>query len=69
VLNTDNRLMSGVTLTDEYQLASRDLGLGFDDLARMALNGFESAFIPWAERQALVARARAEIEALGGAIA
>jgi len=69
VLNTDNRLMSGVTLTDEYLLASRDLGLGIDDLARMALNGFESAFIPWAERQALVARARAEIEALGGAIA
>src|SRR6187397_3428821 len=25
VLNTDNRLMSGVTLTDEYLLASRDL--------------------------------------------
>jgi len=69
VLNTDNRLMSGVTLTDEYQVASRDLGLGFDDLARMALNGFESAFMPWAERQALVARARAGIEALGGAIA
>ena len=69
VLNTDNRLMSGVTLTDEYQVASRDLGLGFDDLSRMALNGFESAFLPWAERQALVARARAEIDAHRGSVA
>ncbi|HEX9565197.1 MAG TPA: adenosine deaminase [Gemmatimonadaceae bacterium] len=64
VLNTDNRLMSGTTLTDEYVLAARGLGLGFDDLARIALNGFESAFLPWAERQALVARARSAIDAL-----
>ena len=69
VLNTDNRLMSGVTLTDEYQVASRDLGLGFDDLARMALNGFESAFIPWSDRQALIAKAHGEINTLRGVVA
>jgi adenosine deaminase len=66
VLNTDNRLMSGVTLTHEYQVASQQLGLGFDDLARIALNGFESAFLPWAERQALASRAREVIDALRG---
>jgi adenosine deaminase len=66
VLNTDNRLMSGVTLTHEYQVASQQLGLGFDDLARIALNGFESAFLPWAERQALVSRAREVIRELQG---
>lgn len=66
VLNTDNRLMSGTTLADEYQLASGQLGLGFDDLARMALNGFESAFIPFNERQALLTRAKQSIEALRG---
>ncbi|HEX2781364.1 MAG TPA: adenosine deaminase, partial [Gemmatimonadaceae bacterium] len=32
VLNTDNRLMSGVSLVDEYEHAAR-LGFGFDDLA------------------------------------
>jgi adenosine deaminase len=69
VLNTDNRLMSGTTLTDEYQAASRTLGLGFDDLARMALNGFESAFLPWSERQQLLARARTSIEGLRGSAA
>ncbi len=69
VLNTDNRLMSGTTLTDEYELASRELGLGFDDLARVAMNGFESAFLPWNERQKLVAKAHAAIDNLRGASA
>jgi adenosine deaminase len=69
VLNTDNRLMSGTTLTDEYQAASQTLGLGFDALARMALNGFESAFLPWSERQTLLVRAREAIDALRGPVA
>jgi adenosine deaminase len=69
VLNTDNRLMSGTTLSDEYELASAQLGLGFDDLAQMALNGFESAFLSFAERQALLTRARAGIDVLRGTVA
>lgn len=64
VLNTDNRLMSGVNLVDEYQHAAQHLDFGFEELARMALNGFESAFLPPAERERLVARARAEIDHL-----
>jgi adenosine deaminase len=64
VLNTDNRLMSGTTLVDEYVHAAQSLDFSFDELCTIALNGFESAFLPHAERQALVARARAEIEAL-----
>ena len=69
VLNTDNRLMSGTTLTDEYELASRELGVGFEDLARVAMNGFESAFLPWNERQELVVKAQAAIDTLRGASA
>ncbi len=64
VLNTDNRLMSGVNLVDEYLHAARQLDFTFDELAGMALNGFESAFLPPAERDRLVQRARADIEAL-----
>ena len=64
VLNTDNRLMSGVTLTDEYARAAEHLDFTFDELARVALNGFESAFLPFAEREALRASAQAEIDAL-----
>ena len=69
VLNTDNRLMSGTTLTDEYAHAARALGFDFDELARIALNGFESAFLPWEQREQLVARARTEIAALRGGAA
>jgi adenosine deaminase len=64
VLNTDNRLMSDVTLTDEYLHAARDLDFTFDELSEVALNGFESAFLPSAERSLLVARAKERIAAL-----
>ena len=64
VLNTDNRLMSGTTLVDEYAHAARDLDFTFDELARVALNGFESAFLPAAERAAMVEKARSEIAAM-----
>jgi adenosine deaminase len=64
VLNTDNRLMSGTTLTDEYLHASRELKFTFDELATMAMNGFESAFLPWAERRQLITRAATQIRAL-----
>lgn len=64
VLNTDNRLMSGTTLTDEYVHAAQHLDFSFDELSAVALNGFESAFVSAEERTALLAGARAEIAAL-----
>jgi adenosine deaminase len=64
VLNTDNRLMSATTLTDEYAHAATHLGFTFDELATLALNGFDSAFLHQGERVALAQRARAAIEAL-----
>ncbi|MEP6989723.1 MAG: adenosine deaminase [bacterium] len=66
VLNTDNRLMSDVTLTDEYLHAAEALGFGFDELARVALNGFESCFLPHEERVQLIAGVQRDIAALRG---
>lgn len=43
-LCTDNRLMSGVTLTDEYVHARDDLDFAAADLVRVARMGFESAW-------------------------
>ncbi len=53
-LSTDNRLMSGVSLTDEFAHA-RD-GLGFDavSLLQVARAGFEHAFIGTAVRAELL---------------
>jgi adenosine deaminase len=53
-LNTDNRLMSGTTLTDEYVHAAKHLDFTLDELCTLALNGFEAAFLPWEERVKLL---------------
>jgi adenosine deaminase len=63
-LNTDNRLMSGTTLTDEYVYAARHLDFTFDELCTMALNGFESAFLPWEERVQLLDKVADEMHAI-----
>jgi adenosine deaminase len=65
-LNTDNRMMSGTTVTDEYLRAHHALGFDWDELCDIAIMGFESAFLPWQERTALAAAAREEIAALTG---
>lgn len=65
-LNTDNRLMSGTTLTDEYVFAAEHMGFSMDELAGIALNGFESAFLPWEERLILIEEASDEIDKLLG---
>lgn len=63
-LNTDNRLMSGTDLVTEYGLAARHLGFSFDELARLARQGFVNAFLPEQEKRALLARVDADIAAL-----
>lgn len=65
-LNTDNRLMSATTLTDEYVYAAEHLGFTLDELAGIAINGFESAFLPWEERLMLIEEASDKIEELFG---
>lgn len=64
VLNTDNRLMSATTLTDEYAHAATHLGFTFPELATIAVNGFESAFVPWPDRVRLLELARQGIARL-----
>ncbi len=61
-LNTDNRLMSATTVTEEYWRAHQYLDFTWDELTRIALYGFESAFLPFQEKQALIEAMTAEIE-------
>ena len=53
-LSTDNRLMSGVTLTDEYANARDALGLTRGELSAVARTGFEEAFLSETIRTALL---------------
>ena len=63
-LNTDGRLVDGVSLTDEYFLAHSVLGVAPADLKRAILNAGEDAFLPEYERVALASRLEAELEHL-----
>jgi adenosine deaminase len=51
---TDNRLVSGTTVTTEYARAAHHLGFTPPELARMARMGFEAAFLPRDERARLL---------------
>ena len=63
-LCTDNRLMSGVTLADEYRHARDHLGCSTEELIRMARTGFQVAFLePW-EREILLESFDKDVAAL-----
>lgn len=49
-LNTDNRLMSATTMTDEYMIAVEQYELDLDDLEKLTINGMKSAFVHYDER-------------------
>ncbi len=53
-LNTDDRLMSNITLTDEYHTASEVFKLKIDDLEKLTINAMKSAFIPYKRRIAII---------------
>ena len=53
-VNTDNRLMSGTSMSRELALLSEAFGYGLDDLRWFAINAMKSAFIPFDERLAII---------------
>jgi adenosine deaminase len=60
-LNTDNRLMSATTVTEEYRRASEHLGFTWDELKDISLMGFAAAFMPWSEKDKMIEAAKNEI--------
>ena len=53
-VNTDNRLMSGVTVSSELSALVEAFGYDWDDLRWLTINAMKSAFIPFDERLALI---------------
>ena len=49
-INTDNRLMSGTTMTDEFVQLAEAFDYGLDDFRWFTVNAMKSAFIPFDER-------------------
>jgi adenosine deaminase len=53
-VNTDNRLMSGVSMTSELAALVEAFDYGWEDLRWLTVNAMKSAFIPFDERLALI---------------
>jgi adenosine deaminase len=53
-VNTDNRLMSGTSMSREMTLLSEAFGWGWSELQWLTINAMKSAFIPYDERLAII---------------
>ncbi len=53
-VNTDNRLQSGTSLSEEFARLSEAFGYGWDDIQWFTVNAMKSAFLPFDERLALI---------------
>jgi adenosine deaminase len=53
-LNTDNRLMSGVTLSSEMAVCAEVFGWGWAELRWLSINAMKSAFFDFDERLAII---------------
>jgi adenosine deaminase len=49
-LNTDNRLMSSTSMTQEFEAAAETFGLSLDDFETITMNSMKSAFLPYDQR-------------------
>ncbi|BBE22036.1 adenosine deaminase 1 [Arthrobacter sp. MN05-02] len=65
-VNTDNRLMSGVTLTGEFELLVDTFGYDLGDLLELTLNAVDAAFLPLEDREALAEHITASFDRAAG---
>lgn len=53
-VNTDNRLMGGTSVSEEFAKLSEAFGYGWEDMQWFTINAMKSAFLPFDERLALI---------------
>ena len=61
-INTDNRLVTDTTVTDELWRAVEVAGFSGSELRQLLINGFKSAFLPFHERQAMLRKVSRELD-------
>ncbi len=61
-LNTDNRLMSATTVSEEVALAARAFKFSPYELKRIVINGFKSAFLPYPQKARMLREVNLEID-------
>jgi adenosine deaminase len=61
-LNTDSRLISATTVSDEIALAARAFRLSPYEVKRVIINGFKSAFLPYTQKARMLREVNLEID-------
>lgn len=61
-INTDNRLVTDTTVTDEFCRAVQYYDLSIGDLRKLMIDGFKSSFLPYRKKRSVTARACAEFD-------
>jgi adenosine deaminase len=61
-INTDNRLVTDTTMTDELWRAIEVADFNGGELRQLLINGFKSAFMPFHERQAMLRKVSRELD-------
>jgi len=61
-LNTDSRLISATSVTDEIALATRAFHLSPYEVKKIIINGFKSAFIPYADKARMLREVTLEVD-------
>ena len=61
-LNTDNRLISNTSLSNEYEIAINNFNLNENEIRTIIINGFKSAFLPHNKRRELIRKVVDELE-------
>lgn len=67
-LNTDNRLITDTTVTDELWRAHVDLGFTLEELKILLVQGFKSAFINYRDKRTLLRRVNDALAELTGSL-
>ena len=55
-INTDNMILAGICLEDEYDHCIKEMGFTYADLIQMNINAVRASFMPEAEKQPLIDR-------------
>lgn len=63
-VNSDDPPMFGTSITNEYHVLARDLGMSREELFQLSLNGIEASFLSTAEKETMKAQFTEEFHAI-----
>jgi adenosine deaminase len=62
-VNTDNRMVTRTTVSEEYLKLHQNLGFSLEEIKELIIMGFKSAFLPYAIKRAMLSDVVSELKA------